>query len=215
MKRLLLFILTLFLITAHAEDLPSSTEVVFSEPVQLVSLTEEPTLTELLYPDSGLEVDIPTDNADALGNDASVVVTPCNNATDEQSPIEDADMPSPVSDEATLAEDSYLFNESLITIENADLSLPEDSLESSFPEDELVIVEPITTEDAELQLYGDEEPAPIPEDLTIDEEGSGQVTPEQEPIDELGTPFCFIVTSYSTETTLRYIFTPVPQGSPP
>ena len=215
MKRYLLVILTLVLITAHAEELPSSTDVVYSGPVQLVLMTEEPTSVELHYPESRLEVDISADNAGAFVNAASVIEISCDNAADEQSPIDDTDSSSPVSDDADLDEGKGLINESPITIEDTDLPLPTDSLESSFPEDELIVVEQITTDDTELQLYGDEEPEPIPEELTIGEEETGQITPLVEPIEESGEPIYFIVTCHSTETTLRYTFTPVLQGSPP
>lgn len=215
MKKYLLVILTLVLITAHAEELPSSTDVVYSGPVQLVLMTEEPTSVELHYPESRLEIDISADNADAFGNAASVIEISCDNAADEQSPSDDTDSSSPVSDDADLDEGKGLINESRITIENTDLPLPTDSLENSSPEDELVIVETITTEDAEVLLPGDEEPEPISEDLTIDEEGGGQIMPLEEPIEESGEPIYFIVTCHSTETTLRYTFTPVLQGSPP
>lgn len=215
MKRYLLAILTLVLITAHAEEFPSSTDVVYSGPVQLVLMTEEPTSVELHYPESRLEIDISADNADAFGNAASVIEISCDNAADEQSPSDDTDSSSPVSDDADLDEGKGLINESPITIEDTDLPLPTDSLENSSPEDELVIVETITTEDAEVLLPGDEEPEPISEDLTIDEEGGGQIMPLEDPIEESGEPIYFIVTCHSTETTLRYTFTPVLQGSPP
>lgn len=215
MKRYLLAILTLVLITAHAEELPSSTDVVYSGPVQLVLMTEEPISVELHYPESRLEIDISADNADAFGNAASVIEISCDNAADEQSPSDDTDSSSPVSDDADLDEGKGLINESPITIEDTDLPLPTDSLENSSPEDELVIVETITTEDAEVLLPGDEEPEPISEDLTIDEEGGGQIMPLEDPIEESGEPIYFIVTCHSTETTLRYTFTPVLQGSPP
>ena len=39
--------------------------------------------------------------------------------------------------------------------------------------------------------------------------------PLEDPIEESGEPIYFIVTCHSTETTLRYTFTPVLQGSPP
>ena len=194
MKRYLLAILTLVLITAHAEELPSSTDVVYSGPVQLVLMTEEPISVELHYPESRLEIDISADNADAFGNAASVIEISCDNAADEQSPSDDTDSSSPVSDDADLDEGKGLINESPITIEDTDLPLPTDSLENSSPEDELVIVETITTEDAEVLLPGDEEPEPISEDLTIDEEGGGQIMPLEDPIEESGEPIYCIVT---------------------
>lgn len=118
MKRLLLFILTLVLITAHAEELPSSSDVVCSEPVQLELFTEEPISDELHYPESRLDIDIPSDNADTFVNAASVIEISCDNAADEQSPIEDADVPPLVSDEAILDEEKDPIIEFPITIED-------------------------------------------------------------------------------------------------
>ena len=193
MKRILLNLLSLILITAHAEELPNL-NYIYSEPFQIefpdseelpeTIITEEETLPESaplpiirdeVIPENEEELPL----KESLRLNEAVPLADIDQAEDSP-PVDDHndDLLTPEEDGTIVLEDRLPEDGATITLETDDLPLPTDepveALESYTSFDEVLLT-------AELE-------AEEPDDAPV---------------------IMFTVTSYAVKASLTYIFTPV------
>ena len=193
MKRVMLYLLFLILITAQAEDfevlsepvdLPSSEEVVMVPVIPANEIVLLPTEEPPAIHDREAEISIDTgaEPMDVVLDDAAEAIKPSDEPP-ELSATEELSTPEPV-------------EEPVYQLDVSPTSEPTPSLPPDVS---------ITPEPTDIPLSTDE-PSFTPEAV---------VSPPPEPdVEQTAAPIMFTVTSRATRTSVTYIFKPV-EGDPP
>lgn len=193
MKRVMLYLLSLILITAQAGEFD-----VISKPVELPS--SEEVVVELLIP-TDVIVQLPTEEPPVIGDGEAEI--------NEDSSVEPMDV---VPDDAAEVIQPTVDKSELSAVE--DLSTPEPVEESVYQMVVSPTPEPTPSLPPDVSIPPESKDVP----LSTDEPSftpEAVVSPPPEPdVEQTAAPIMFMVTCHATRTSITYTFTPV-EGDPP